>query len=167
MRRFQPIMAMLGAALVLVLTGAPQAQADPGPSNGGGTVTPAIVGGTDATHAYSFMVSIQDAETHFCGGSLVSPTWVVTAWHCVQNHTPEELKLRIGSLKWQTGGQERGVAQIVLHPQGSYGPNDLALLRLGQPVSGTPIRIGTRPAAGTATRLIGWGCTAPGQAFCT
>ncbi|GAA3069731.1 S1 family peptidase [Streptosporangium carneum] len=166
MRRLQSIMAVLGVALALALTGAPSAQADPGQSNGDGTVSPAIIGGVEATRAYSFMVSIQDAETHFCGGSLISSSWVVTALHCVVNHTPEELKLRIGSLRWQSGGQERGVEQIVLYPGGTPEAHDLALIELDQPVFNAPIRIGTRPADGTTTRLIGWGCTSPG-AFCS
>jgi len=49
-----------------------------------------IVGGT-ATQitAVPWQVSLQDAQgNHFCGGSIVTPTWIVTASHCLQGAAP-------------------------------------------------------------------------------
>jgi trypsin len=48
-------------------------------------INPLIVGGNDVVKGeLPFQVSIQSNGTsHFCGGSLIKPNWVLTAAHCV------------------------------------------------------------------------------------
>ncbi|MEV6231638.1 serine protease [Saccharopolyspora shandongensis] len=123
-----------------------------------------IVGGHDATEQYDWMASLQRAGNHSCGASLIDQQWVLTAAHCVQDVTPADLGLRIGSPDHTTGGTEAGVAEIVVHPDyATKNPNgDIALLKLDRAVSQTPVEIADASGPeGTASRIIGWGVTCP------
>ncbi|RFS84245.1 serine protease [Actinomadura spongiicola] len=162
------LIASLAALLCLGLSApaASAAPADPGPPGSGGTVSPMIIGGSDAPAPYSFMVSLQTArDGHFCGGSLLTADWVVTAQHCVSGKSPEDVELRVGSLRLDSGGSARRAERFVPHPEGSPARFDLALVRLDQPVPNAPVRLDVRQPVGASVRLLGWGCTQPGV-FC-
>ncbi|HVM11599.1 MAG TPA: trypsin-like serine protease [Actinomycetota bacterium] len=120
-----------------------------------------IVGGRPATQPYPFMVSLQNnSGTHFCGGSLVRPEWVLTAKHCVAGRAPSAFRVRIGSTSKSQGGQIHQIAQVITHAPSA---SDSAVLRLTTPSTQTPIRIGMPEEAatlwppGTTARTIGWG----------
>ncbi|MCS0635297.1 serine protease [Streptomyces sp. LP05-1] len=137
------------------------------------TAAPApIVGGGQATSTYSFMGSIQVNGGHYCGASLVSPQWMVTALHCTYGQggalPASAMRVRIGSNDHLSGGTLAGVSQIV-RPSSSSSTTgqDIALLRLSGQVSNTPVPVtSATPADNSATRLLGWGQTCP-QAGCS
>jgi secreted trypsin-like serine protease len=100
--------------------------------------------------AYPFMVALINAaapstsdglfRAQFCGGSLFSNRWVVTAGHCVtatdNNNKPrllraEEVDVYGGSNEFR-GGQRMKIKRVVRHPQYDHGKKDfdIALLEL-------------------------------------
>lgn len=133
-----------------------------------GGVSPMIVGGGDADQTYSFMVSLQDGGNHFCGGSLISPEWVLTAAHCVEGTDAASVGLRIGSNEYATGGEEAQAAEIIVHDgyDGQSPGNDIALVKLSAPATSAPVTIAGDAAPGTESRLLGWGQTCPEPGGC-
>jgi secreted trypsin-like serine protease len=122
--------------------------------------TPMIVGGGNATETYSFMAALSSTDGWGCGASLIRPTWIVTAKHCVtldngDQSTPASLSFRIGSLYQDSGGSVAKAKRVV-----RYGTDDadVALVELTAPVAQQPIDIAASAPVGTASRIIGWGC---------
>ena len=108
-----------------------------------------IVGGTTAPpNMAPWQVSLQRAASggrwrHVCGGSLIHPSWVLTAAHCLYDgdgalRSPREVSVVHGTQSLSSGGERRRAARLVPHEryQGS-GPasqgNDIALIRLSSP----------------------------------
>ncbi|MDQ1656794.1 MAG: hypothetical protein QOD41_1877, partial [Cryptosporangiaceae bacterium] len=120
--------------------------------------TPSIVGGTNATETYSFMTHIL-ADGSGCGASLIRPTWIVTAKHCVMNGASpvpaSSVEVRVGTLLQDSGGTVTGAKRIV--PYATDDP-DVALIELSSAVPQKPIAIAPSAVVGSAARIIGWGC---------
>ena len=104
-------------------------------------VEPRIVGGGPATVGeYPYFVSVQTATgSHFCGGSLVSATRVLTAAHCVEGKLPAGLRVVIGrtALFEASQGIIRSISAINIHPSWSSVTfrHDVAILTLASPVT--------------------------------
>ncbi|XP_053599822.1 trypsin beta isoform X7 [Plodia interpunctella] len=130
-----------------------------------------IIGGRPSSVArHPYQVSMVLNGNSFCGGFIISPDYVVTAAHCVQNVVPSAIRLRVGSTRRDSGGRIVRVSNVTVHPQ--YGrprfDNDIAVLRLAAPLTfSDSIRAIRLPARGDAVPLVrltvtGWGLTAPG-----
>ncbi|XP_046369158.1 fibrinolytic enzyme, isozyme C-like [Haliotis rufescens] len=143
--------------------------------------TSRIVGGSEAApHSHPYIASLQRATlgifwSHSCGCSLISPSWCLTAAHCVDGASSSSLRVQLGehSLSSSESGEQRiGVRRVVMHP-GYNGnaagyPNDIALLELNSAatISSTVQLIDISPEGasyeGQDVIISGWGRTVGG-----
>ena len=130
----------------------------------------AIVGGKAApAGSHRFMASLQDSTGFaFCGGSVISAYWVLTAAHCVPDGKAAGLFVVTGrpNLSDTSVGQTLAVAQVIVHPSYKDMTHDAALLRLSSPTIAPAIRIATASddifeTPGTPVKVAGWGDTLP------
>ncbi|EDW00611.1 trypsin alpha-3 [Drosophila grimshawi] len=101
-----------------------------------------------------------------CGGSIISEDIILTAAQCLINTTAEQLTVRAGSSRWNSGGQLVKVSDFIIHQH--FGEetheNDIALLRLARPLRlggvAQAIQIAKEyPANGADAFVSGWGAS--------
>jgi secreted trypsin-like serine protease len=149
----------------------------------GGGPSARIIGGTDVPDgAYAFQAALlyepggtNDYQRQFCGGTLISPWYVLTAAHCVDFFGNEPDQVPVDDLRVVVGrtvltsdqGERREVLGVAFHPQ--WNPDtfshDVAVIALAAPVTTVrPVLLVTpgtdtleRP--GTRPTITGWGNT--------
>ncbi|MEG3626843.1 S1 family peptidase [Streptomyces poriticola] len=154
--------ASAAAAATGLLAAAPSAVAAPQPIVGGTTTT---------TSAYPFMMQITDRwQNQFCGGTLVSPTKVVTAAHCMVGESTRSVRV-VGGRTYLNGsnGTVARVGGIWIHPDysGVTRGEDVAVLTLSSPMPYAPAPYVSSSdtgvyTPGTTARVLGWGDTREG-----
>jgi trypsin len=132
----------------------------------------AVVGGKSVQSGrYPFVVAVGDAKGADCAGTLIAPSVVLTAAHCVatQAAEPQKLRVLVGTQSILAEPSATSSAQTVLvtavyvHPlfRVETMHYDAALLFLEQPVTGvrTIAMADSSPLAGATVSAAGWGET--------
>lgn len=116
---------------------------------------PAYVGGHDATGDKPFVSGLRLTGTSafFCTGTLITPTHVLTAAHCVDGtRTAAQVEVVVGDTDLRNANdpaEVRRASRLVLHPKwsGKIGSaNDVAVVELVAPSTIAPARLGVTPA---------------------
>jgi len=129
-----------------------------------------VIGGEDAVPgSWPWQILLMKEGRGVCGGTLISPMWVLTAAHCVSKlvNRPGDFTVRVGEhdrRNKQGNEVDLEVVHIIMHPNydNPRHDSDIALLRLD-----TPAKFGkfVQPACipenavkvGTECYLTGWG----------
>jgi trypsin len=170
MMRVRLTMVLALAALSLATTPFASAATPPSPSVIGGT--PVAQGG----FPYAAYIYADTSGTTFqaCTGTVIAPTLILTAAHCVYNGVGGPL-LAASAFSVQTGTVTRSTATppvppnvISVRPDPYYNPltfqNDAALLELNAPTTAPAIALATTASTalyvpGTVVSYAGWGET--------
>lgn len=85
-----------------------------------------IVGGSNAgSGQFPYQVSLRSAANgHFCGGSIISNRYALSAAHCTIGRTTANTRVVVGTHLLNSGGVSHMVQRIVNH--GQYNANTLA-----------------------------------------
>ena len=137
-----------------------------------------IVGGSETTpNSRPYQVALLMNGRQGCGGTLISSQWVLTAGHCVDSASTNNLTVKVGAHSMsRNDGQTIKVSQIIKHEnwRGAQSINsgyDIAVLRLASPASSSiiPASLPTQALAdqiagvGSYVTVSGWGDTYGGS----
>ncbi len=165
-----PMFRALPAALLLLLT--PLLGCYEGEELQTSSGQSAIVGGAAIDVATApYQVSLQDANGHFCGGTIVSDRWIISAAHC---GTPQTVVAGITRLSQAAQGQTIQVKRTIINPAYTDPQvgSDISLIELATPLdlNGTTVKA-IRPQVkansdlekpAVLAKVTGWGALVAG-----
>lgn len=182
----------IARAVTLALTATVAATFALGPAaSAAPSAAPRVINGDPGVSAqYPFLVALLMTDrvekegpfdAQFCGGTLTTPTTIVTAAHCVVDQRtgsvrePSSLLAAFGSRLRAPGLRVVQVAQVTPNPAYARRTaiNDVAVLTLASPILDVPFLRPATPAeadslatAGSIVRVAGWGNTSTtGKSF--
>jgi len=139
--------------------------------------TRVVSGSTSKIGQWPWQIALYRDGKFSCGGSLISPDWIVTAAHCLYRFHPSQFYVVAGESDIYNQNQQEQklqVEHIIWHQ--NYGRpstlnNDIGLIKLAKPViMGTYVKticlpnVGETPKVGSKCFVSGWGkMTHPGS----
>ena len=128
-------------------------------------VDPRIVGGYSINSSdWPSTVALMWGDEQGCGGSLVAPTWILTAAHCIGSGGPNAVVLGRTKLSNTAEGQRIEIDSSIIHPgyDALTADNDIALIHLTQPSKLKPAFLVTPPSMAIIDPMelmtvVGWG----------
>jgi len=165
------LIALVGSALAAAPDDANCGKTPVAPSQGNRMEEGRIVGGKEATpYSWPWQVQIRYNGGHFCGASLLSRDWILSAAHCFQGYSASSFSFRFGR-HTKTGTSEpyeqiASASQVIMHESYSSSTlnNDVAVIRITPTVTYStavqPVCLpaqSTELAEGENVHITGWG----------
>lgn len=131
-------------------------------------------GQTASSNEYPWQVGLlsSSGSLPFCGGSLISPTEVLTAAHCTSGQSPASIAVSLGDHDISDfQAVTASVCQIIDHPKYNFPDYDFSILQLCSPValdsSVSPVCLPadiSQTYSGQVATVTGWGTLSSGGA---